>query len=317
MGHANGVVQFTTGIARFLVPVFAVALMAAFGLQLLLLLDVLSYVAATAVLLLVRFPSTLPWRPREDLLTEIRHGFSYLWVRAGLRAMVGYFFVLNVLLGAVFVLISPLALSVGDLADAGWIAMVAGIGATVGGAVMALWGGPRRRRMTGMLLCTLCFAVFCALTGLRPSLPVIAVGVFGMCLTMAVVDGIWMTVIHTKVPHRFHARVLAVNQAIAMSTQPLGFIVVAPLAPALGPLLGTSPSRGIGLLYLLCGLVIAVWTLAALRYRPLARFDRDTPDADPDDVVGLQDLAGRRSAGSNGRSAELPIADVIRLGERT
>ncbi len=304
MGHANGVVQFTAGIARFLVPVFAVALMAAFGLQLLLLLDVLSYIAATAVLLLVRFPSTLPWRPREDLLTEIRHGFSYLWVRAGLRAMVGYFFVLNVLLGAVFVLISPLALTVGDLADAGWIAMIAGIGATVGGAAMALWGGPRRRRMTGMLLCTLCFAVFCALTGLRPSLLVIAAGVFGMCLTMAVVEGIWMTVIHTKVPHRFHARVLAVNQAIAMSTQPLGFIVVAPLAPALGPLLGTSPSRGIGLLYLLCGLAIAVWTLAALRYRPLARFDRDTPDADPDDLVGLQDLAGRRSARSNGRSAE-------------
>ena len=51
-------------------------------------------------------------------------------------------------------------------------------------------------------------------TGLVPALPIIAVGVFGMCLTMAVVDGIWMTVIHTKVPHRFHARVLAVNQAI-------------------------------------------------------------------------------------------------------
>ncbi|MGI5128087.1 non-ribosomal peptide synthetase/MFS transporter [Pseudonocardia sp. CA-107938] len=295
MGHANGVVQFTMGIARFMVPVFAVALMAAFGLQLLLLLDVLSYVAATAVLLLVRFPSTLPWRPREDLLTEIRHGFSYLWVRPGLRAMVGYFFVLNVLLGAVFVLISPLALSVGDLADAGWVAMIAGIGATVGGAAMALWGGPRRRRMTGMLVSTLCFAAFCAVTGLRPSLPVIAVGVFGMCLMMAVVDGIWMTVIHTKVPHRFHARVLAVNQAIAMSTQPLGFIVVAPLAPALGPLLGTTPARGIGLLYLLCGLAIAVWTVAALRFRPLARFDRDTPDAAPDDVVGLEHLAGRRT----------------------
>jgi MFS family permease len=295
MGHANGVVQFTMGIARFLVPVFAVAMMAAFGLETLLVLDVLSYVAATVILLLVRFPTTLPWRPREDLLTEVRHGFSYLWVRPGLRAMVGYFFVLNVLLGAVFVLISPLALSVGDLGDAGRIAMIAGIGATVGGATMALWGGPRHRRMTGMLLCTLCFAASCALTGLRPSLPIIAVGVIGMCLTMAVVDGIWMTVIHTKVPHRFHARVLAVNQAIAMSTQPLGFIVVAPLAPSLGPLLGTSSSRGIGLLYLLCGLAIAVWTLAALRYNPLAHFDRDTPDADPDDLVGLQQLSGQRA----------------------
>ncbi|WP_395106412.1 MFS transporter [Actinomadura sp. SCN-SB] len=311
MGHANGVVQFTMGVARFLVPVVAVGLIAAVGLEVILVVDVAGYVFAVAVLLVVRFPATMPWRSRESLMSEIRNGFSYLWRRPGLRAMVVYFFVLNAFLAAAFVLISPLALASGDLADAGWIAMIAGIGATVGGGLMALWGGPRRRRMYGMLVGSLCFAGFCALAGLRPSLPLIAVGVFGMCLTMAVVDGIWMTVIHTKVPHRFHARVIAVNQTLAMSTQPLGFVLIAPLAPALfdpllqpggalagsvGTVLGVGDGRGLGLLYVLCGLCIAAWTAAAMRHPLLARFDIDVPDAEPDDLIGLRTIRQRPTA---------------------
>ncbi|WP_396449635.1 amino acid adenylation domain-containing protein [Actinomadura sp.] len=311
MGHANGVVQFTMGVARFLVPVVAVGMMATVGLSAILTIDVVSYVAAVGVLALVRFPDTLPWRPREGLAAEVRYGFHYLWRRPGLRAMVVYFFVLNIFLAAVFVLISPLALSAGTLSDAGWIAMIAGIGATAGGALMALWGGPRLRRMRGMLLFALLFAGCCTVAGLRPALPVIAAGVFGMCLTMAVVDGIWMTVIHTKVPHRFHARVIAVNQMLAMSTQPLGLVLVAPLAPALfnpllepdgplagtvGGLLGTGEGRGIGLLYVLCGLGMALWTAAALRHPLLAHFDRDTPDAEPDDLVGLRTIQKRTTS---------------------
>jgi hypothetical protein len=129
-----------------------------------------------------------------------------------------------------------------------------------------------------------------------------------MCLTMAVVDGIWMTVIHTKVPHRFHARVIAVNQMLAMSTQPLGFLLVAPFLPDLldpllepdGPLAGTvgtvlgvGDGRGIGLLYVLCGLAMAAWTLAAMRHPSLAGFDTDTPDAEPDDLIGLRTIQTR------------------------
>jgi hypothetical protein len=96
-----------------------------------------------------------------------------------------------------------------------------------------------------------------------------------------------------------------------MSTQPLGLVLVAPLAPALfnpllepdgplagtvGGLLGTGEGRGIGLLYVLCGLGMALWTAAALRHPLLAHFDRDTPDAEPDDLVGLRTIQSRTTA---------------------
>ena len=38
------------------------------------------------------------------------------------------------------------------------MALAAGVGATLGGLAMVFWGGPPRRRMRGMLLCTLALA---------------------------------------------------------------------------------------------------------------------------------------------------------------
>jgi len=51
---------------------------------------------------------------------------------------------------------------------------------------------------------------------------------------------------------------------------------------------GVGPGRGIGLLYAICGLAIALVVVISLRTPRLARFDAEVPDAPPDDLVGLQ-----------------------------
>jgi hypothetical protein len=107
--------------------------------------------------------------------------------------------------------------------------------------------------------------------------------------------------------------VFALDQMIAWSTIPLGILVVAPLvttyfepllapggglAGTVGAVIGTGPGRGIGFSYVILGLLIAGLSLGAMRYKVLARFDQDVPDALPDDVVGIQALESRtRSAG--------------------
>jgi hypothetical protein len=79
----------------------------------------------------------------------------------------------------------------------------------------------------------------------------------------------YATIVQVKVPQRFHGRVFALNTMVAWSTLPIGF--------------------GIGLLYVLFGVAIAVVGLVALRTR-LSRFDDEVPDATPDDLVGLRSL---------------------------
>ncbi|MFG1822658.1 amino acid adenylation domain-containing protein [Microbispora bryophytorum] len=309
--HVGGVVQLGNAVAQLMVPLFSVAVLALIGIEGILTANVICYVIAFGVTLLVRFPATMAWRRRETVSAEIRAGFRYLLRRRGLRAMAFTMFIVNFFLFTGFIMISPLVLSVGELADTGRVALLAGIGAVCGGVIITLWGGPRDRRMFGMLAAAGVLGIFCAIAGLRPSLILITVGAFGMSLMMTISDGIWLTIIHSKVPQRYHARVISINRMLALSTQPVGLAVQAwlvglvfeplmrpdgPLAGTVGTVIGVGEGRGIGLLYVVCGLAIALTITLALRHPALARFDQETPDAEPDDLVGLETLRSRQEA---------------------
>jgi MFS family permease len=310
LGHAAGMTQLATGMAQLVVPLVAVGLLASVGLGVILALDVISYVVAVAIVLAVRFPSTMPSRRKEPLLTEIVEGFRYSWGNRSFRTMLLWFAGLNIFLSPLFLLVSPLILSFGTLEQVGRVAFVTGLGIFIGGLALTIWGGPRRRRMRGMLMFTLALAACAVATGLRPSLALVAVGACGMSLWLTVLNGIYSTIVQVKVPQRFHGRVFALNTLIAWSTLPLGFGIVAPygtklfepLAPHLQWLVGSGPGRGIALMYLVFGIVIAGFALVALRSRTLGRFDDEVPDALPDDLVGAQVLAVRRSGGRGERS---------------
>ncbi|GLY26426.1 non-ribosomal peptide synthetase/MFS transporter [Micromonospora sp. NBRC 101691] len=303
LGHANGLAQTATGITQFLVPLIAVALLEAVGLAGILVIDVVSYVFAIGVLLLLRFPRTLALQRREGIGDEILGGLRYSVRRREFRSMLVFFAALNLFLFPVLYLLSPLVLGFAELAEVAQVALTGGVGAAVGGLVMLVWGGPRRRRMRAVLLGTLGIAVACLVTGLRPSLVTVAAGAFGIYLALGIVNGVYNTIIQTKVPPRFHGRVFALNQMVAWSTMPLGWGVIAPfasqalepllmpggaLAGSVGAVIGVGPGRGIALLYLVFGGCIALTALVSLRTPVLARFDDEVPDAPPDDLIGIE-----------------------------
>ncbi|MEV0381245.1 amino acid adenylation domain-containing protein [Nonomuraea sp. NPDC050643] len=304
LGHANGIVQMAGGMTQLLVPLAAVGLMAVIGLEGILVLDVASYVFAIGVTALTRFPAAMAWRRKEPVLAEMAAGFRYSWGNLGFRQMLLYFAVLNIFLSPLFLLISPLVLSFGTLQDVGRISFVSGLGVFLGGLAMTAWGGPRRGRMRAVLWCTLALAAFCLVTGLRADLVTIGIGAFGMSLWVTLLNGVYATIVQVKVPQRFHGRVFALNTLIAWSTLPLGFGLVAPygaavfdpllapggsLAPTVGALIGTGAGRGVGLMYLLFALAMAVLAVVALRSRLPGLLDKSA-DAAPDDLVGLQAL---------------------------
>ncbi|MEU6998280.1 amino acid adenylation domain-containing protein [Nonomuraea sp. NPDC046570] len=308
LGHAAGIVQMLMGTSQFVAPLLAVGLLSTIGLSGILVIDVASFAVVLVALLLIRFPATMAHERRESLAAEIAGGFRMSLGNRHLRAALLYFAVLNVMLAAVLMSISPLVLAFSDLGTAGRISFVGGLGATVGGLVVALWGGPRRRRMRAVLLSTLLLSLFAVITGLHASPLVVGLGAFGLWCSLSIVNGVFMTIIHVKVPQRFHGRVMALNQMISWSTLPVGMAVVAPLgerllepllapggalASTVGAVIGVGPGRGIAFMYILLGLGIAVHVLVSMRIPVLARFDDEMPEADPDDLVGAQALRER------------------------
>ncbi|MEU6999205.1 amino acid adenylation domain-containing protein [Nonomuraea sp. NPDC046570] len=308
LGHAVGVTQMTNGVAQLVVPLMAAGLLAWIGLGGIVAVDVASYLFAIVVVLLVRFPNTLPWRPREPLTTEIRKGFAYTWHESGLRAMLGWFAVLNIFLSPLLLLVSPLVLSFGTLAEVSVISVVTGLGVLLGGLTMALWGGPRQRRFRGVLVATVAIAAGSVVTGLSPSLVLIGIGAFALTYALTLMNGIYSLIVQIKVPYRYHGRVFALNTLVAWSTLPIGMGLVAPLGAALfdpmlapggalagtvGAVIGVGPGRGIAFLYIVCALGMLLVVAGALRLRRLARFDAEVPDALPDDLVGVETITAR------------------------
>ncbi|WP_329101234.1 amino acid adenylation domain-containing protein [Micromonospora sp. NBC_01699] len=303
LGHATGVVRIAATTSRLFVPVAAVGLMAVLGLRGILVLVVLSHAVAITVTLLVRFPHTMAG-PAESVTAEIKTGFRYARSDIRLRRMLTFFALLNVLLAPLFLLIPLLVLGIGRLADIGWVLLGAGLAGVLGGLVMRAWGGPPRRRMRAVLLCTLCLAAFSLVTGLQANLVTIGLGVFGMSLTLTVINGIHAAIVEVKVPQRFHGPVFALNTMIGWSALPIGFGLLAAyaselfepllapggaLAPAAGAVIGTGPGRGIALLYVLLAIAIMLLALMVLGTR-LPRLVDDSPDATPDDLIGLRTL---------------------------
>ncbi|MET7951701.1 amino acid adenylation domain-containing protein [Micromonospora sp. NPDC005324] len=315
LGHATGVVQIAATTSRLFVPVAAVGLLAVVGLKAILVLVVVSNAVAIIVTLLVRFPRTMAG-PAESVTTEIKTGFRYAWGDTRFRRMLIFFAVLNVLLSPLFLLIPPLALGIGRLADIGWILLGAGLAGVLGGLVMRKWGGPPRRRMRSVLLCALGLAAFGLVTGLQANLVTIGVGVFGMSLMLTVINGIHAAIVEVKVPQRFHGPVFTLYAMIAWSALPIGFGLLAAYAPELfGPLLapggalassigaviGTGPGREVALLYILLATAIMLLVVMALGTR-LPQLVDDSPDATPDDLIGLRAL---------GRGPLIPARDFL------
>jgi MFS family permease len=319
LGHAIGLMQLGSGTAQLLVPIFAVGLLAGIGLGGIVGLDIASYAVAIVTLLLVRFPATMAWRRRESIVAEITGGLRYSLGSRGFVGMMVFFVVMNVFLAPLILMFGPLVLTFAKIADVGRVSALAGAGVIAGGLVMMTWGGPRHRRMHGVLLCTVALGGFCLIAGLRSSLPVIAVGVCGMTAWLTLLNGIYTTIVQVKVPQRFHGRVFAIQTLIAWSTLPIGYGLVAPnmvsllnplmdrggaLASTAGALIGTGPGRGMGLMYVLFGMAIIAVALIAMRVPVLARFDRDVPDAIADDLVGLQALGGAAGPAPAGAPAK-------------
>ncbi|RKE21815.1 non-ribosomal peptide synthetase/MFS transporter [Streptomyces sp. TLI_171] len=312
LGHANGLVQAGAGVVQFAVPLLATAALATVGLRGILIADVASYAVAIAVTAALRFPRTLGWRRRESVGAELRAGFRLALGTPGFRAMLFFFAGTNLLVGPLFIFFQPLVLGFGSLGDVARVSLAGGAGIALGGALMAVWGGPAEHRMRAVLGAFLLMTAGCLVTGLRPSTALVGVGVFGMFLGLTVMNTVYATIVQVKVPARFHGRAFAVNAVFAWCTMPIGFVLLGPgaaallqptlepggaLASTVGRVVGTGAGRGLGLTYVLFALVLIGGCLVVRRLPVFAEFDRRVPDARPDDLVGLEALRERAVGG--------------------
>ncbi len=255
--RAEAMLGLATALSGILAPVFAAALLGRIGMDGIMLIDLTTFLAAFATLLIVRVPrpavSEVGRASRGSLWQEALFGFGYIRQRRGLRGLVilfmaGYFFIA---IGAT--LMAPMILSwSGDSESI--LASVQAIGAAggvAGGALLIFWGGPKRR-IHGVLLGGVGAGLLGILwLGLGRALLVWGIGSFFFSFFEPFVESGNIAIWQSKAEADVQGRVFAARHLLVQIPYLTGILVSGPLAErGLGPLLryfgGTSPEAASG-----------------------------------------------------------------------
>jgi MFS family permease len=296
-GRVNGMLEFGQAGSSIAAPALAGILLLLFKIWDILLIDFVTFVFAATVLLFVKIP-----RPEESaasravkgsLWKEASYGWTYIRERPGLFNLLLYFAATN-LVGAVCgVAVLPMVLGFSTKAGVGTIMSLVGVGMLVGGLIMTATGGPRPR-VYGVLgqglLMTVCFV----LIGLKPSLPLVGLGVLLWYVGLPIMNSSSQAIWQSKVAPDVQGRVFAVRRMIAQFTVPIGDFSAGPLAdkvfnPMLmpggalaataGKVIGVGPGRGIAFMFLAGAILPAICALVGFLNPRLRNVETELPDA--------------------------------------
>jgi DHA3 family macrolide efflux protein-like MFS transporter len=303
LGRANGLVQFGNSLATLIAPLVAGALVELIHIKGIIILDFASWCVSVATLLAARIPkpplaSGSSAAARRPFLKDAAFGWEFIKSRPGLSAILLLFFGFNLTNTMVETLITPLILSFASPAVLGTVVSGAGIGMVLGGVLVMLWGGPRRRMpaILGLLALQGCMLL---VGGVRPNALLIGAAAFIYLFCTPIISSSSHVIWQSKVPPELQGRVFSIRQMITTAALPLSYLLVGPLsdfffeplmkpegplAASVGRFLGTGPGRGIGLFLVVLGGVVLLAAAAGYQHSALRDVETKLPDTVPDPV---------------------------------
>jgi len=277
--RANGLLEVAGSGSAVVAPLAAGALIGPLGLPGILIIDLVSAAAAIVTVLWVEIPQPRadpdPEESARSLFHQAAFGFRYIFARPGLAGLQTVLLVGNFFRMLPFAVMAPmiLARTGNDELIFGSVQSAGAVGGVVGGLLMSTWGGPRRRIhgvLSGWILMGL---IGQTLFGIAESLPLWVLSSFLVAFFGPVVNGSNQAIWQAKIPPELQGRVFTARRFIAWLVSPLSWLLAGPLAdgmlePAMaagGPwaasfgwLVGTGPGAGIGLLFVVTGVLAAI-----------------------------------------------------------
>jgi len=273
-GRANGMMSLVEIGPGVLAPMLAGALLPVIGLTGVLSVDVITFVLAIVVLMVVHIPQ--PPRTEEgaqaqgNIFKEAAFGFRYIFARPSLLGLQLVFFFGNLCAGIAYTVLAPMILlrTGNDSVSLGLVQSAGAIGGVVGGVAMSAWGG-FKRKVHGVLAGWAISSFFFALVGLSTWLP-FWVGANALStILVPLINGSNQAIWQSKVAPDVQGRVFSARTIIAWMTNPISPLIAGTLGdyllePAMrtssglsslfGWLVPPGPGAGMGLLLFFGGL---------------------------------------------------------------
>ena len=304
--RANTMLGMAYSISTVFAPIAAGALLALVGITGILLIDIVTFSFAILTLLFVAVPQPAAHHAAEAkqrrLLEDCVFGFKYIAANSSLTGLLLLYFSLNVLLSFSGGVLSPmiLARSGNDQIALGTVMTLFGASGLAGGALLTLWGGPKRK-MHALFLAILCTSLLGnTVLGIGRSVYVWGLGAFLSAILIPLANGSSQTIWQTKIPPQLQGRVFSARILIGQ----IGGAIALPIAGLMADrwfeplmngssgladlfarLVGRGPGAGMGLMFVVFGLLGTLTAIVGFAYRPIREIEQILPDYDEMDAT--------------------------------
>jgi len=271
LSRVAGLNQALQGMGAIVAPPLGALLVAVLPMQGILSIDVVTAALAIAPLLFVHVPQPgrttgADGKPETSVVGDIREGLRFLRAWPAMLAILAIAMVVNLLIFPTISL-QPLLVTEhfgGGALQLAWLQSAFGIGMVAGGITLGVWGGFKRRAVTGLLAVALNGAGL-AVVGLAPAntFPLAVGAILFASFMNPIASGAILALLQATTPAEMQGRVFTLVQAGSGLMIPLGLAIAGPLADALG----------VQIWYLVAGLAMAAIGVGGLSVPALLRLE--------------------------------------------
>lgn len=238
LARVQGLNQALNGGMNIVAAPLGAWLIAKFPLQVVLSIDVVTALLAILPLLFVRISQ--PQRDADRKVTfwqDMREGFIYVIGWRGLLISLIMVSVINLVCTPIGSLLPLLVTKIfgGGASELGWMEAALSIGIILGGVLLSVWGGFKRRIVTALFGLVL-LGSFTLLMGIMPSSliwgAIVMNGLVG--LSLPIVNGSFGAMIQGVIAPELQGRVFSLVASFATAMAPLGLLLAGPIADSFG-----------------------------------------------------------------------------------
>lgn len=271
--NANGLVGTVTGIGFIVTSVFSGLAIGLLGMGWTLAIAVVLTSLALIHICFVAIPEKGVVHDPElaNKKVDIKGSIAAILAVPGLFALLIFSTFNNFIGGVYMALMDPYGLTLFSVEMWGILFGVAGTGFVVGGILVAKFGLGKNPLRT-LLRLAIIMGVLGALFTIREWWWLYAAGIWLYMVMIPAIEAAEQTVIQKVVPYERQGRVFGFAQAFESAAAPITAFLIAPIAEFLiipyanseagaahlAPLLGTGEARGIALVFLVAGIVMAI-----------------------------------------------------------